>query len=59
MGKKKVVKTVKLAGADVVDTPKSDYLNIWDPDFGWILKDGKPTESTKAYWANMRKKLKQ
>ena len=36
-----------------------DRLNIWDPDFGWILKDGRPTENTQAYWAAMRKKLKQ
>lgn len=52
-------KVTKLAGAEIIDKPKSDLFNIWDPDFGWVLKDGKPTDTTKAYWAAMRKKLKQ
>lgn len=49
----------KIAGADEVELPVSDLLNIWDPDFGWVLKDGKPTVNTKAYWSAMRRKLKQ
>jgi hypothetical protein len=38
---------------------QSNKLNIWDWEFGYILKDGRPTTSTKAYWQNMRRKLKQ
>lgn len=41
------------------DLPKSDELNVWDPQFGWILKNGKPTRTTKAYWQAQRRKLKQ
>jgi hypothetical protein len=60
MGKKDKPKQVlKIAGAGEVDVPKSDRLNIWDPDFGWVLKDGKPTVNTKPYWERMRRKPKQ
>jgi len=41
------------------EAPKSDDLNIWDPDLGWVLKNGKPTINTKAFWAKMRRKFKQ
>lgn len=52
-------KTMRIAGAEELDLPKSDPQNIWDSDFGWILKDGKPTVNTKAYWQAMRRKPKQ
>ena len=52
-------RTMRIAGASEVELPKSDALNIWDPDFGWILKDGRPTVSTKAYWQAQRRKPKQ
>jgi hypothetical protein len=41
------------------DPPKSDELNVWDAKFGWILKNGKPTITTKAYWQAQRRKMKQ
>lgn len=41
------------------DPPRSDELNVWDAKFGWILKNGKPTITTKAYWQAMRRKIKQ
>lgn len=64
MGKKgtpqiRKIKILKIAGAGEVDLPQSDDQNIWDKDFGWILKDGKPTVNTKAYWAAQRRKPKQ
>lgn len=52
-------RTMKIAGASEVELPKSDKYNIWDQEFGWILKDGKPTMNTKAYWQAQRRKLKQ
>jgi len=52
-------KSLRIAGAGEVDIPKSDKLNVWDQEFGWILKDGRPTQNTKAYWQAMRRKLKQ
>jgi hypothetical protein len=52
-------KVLRIAGASEVDHPKSDDQNIWDPEFGWILRYGKTTENTKAYWAHMRRKPKQ
>jgi len=52
-------KVLKIAGASEIDMPKNDKYNIWDPEFGWVLKDGKPTQNTKAYWQAMRRKLKQ
>lgn len=50
--------SMKIAGADELDLPKSDTRNIWDPEFGWILKDGRPTLNTKAYWAKKRREPK-
>ena len=50
---------MRIAGAEELDLPKSDALNIWDSEFGWILKDGRPTINTKAYWEAQRRKLKQ
>lgn len=38
---------------------KSDNLNVWDPEFGWILKNGKPTITTNAYWQAMKRRVKQ
>ena len=52
-------KVLKIAGASEIDMPKNDKYNIWDSEFGWVLKDGKPTQNTKAYWQAMRRKLKQ
>jgi hypothetical protein len=52
-------KSMRIAGAGEVDLPKSDALNVWDHEFGWVLKDGKPTVNTKAYWAAMRRRVKQ
>jgi hypothetical protein len=52
-------KSMRIAGAEELDLPKSDALNIWDSEFGWILKDGRPTINTKAYWEAQRRKLKQ
>lgn len=52
-------KVLKIAGASELDLPQSDSQNIWDKDFGWILRYGKPTENTKAYWQAMRRKPKQ
>jgi hypothetical protein len=57
--KKKTQRVLKIAGASEVDKPQNDRYNIWDSEFGWILKDGKPTVSTKAYWQAMRRKPKQ
>lgn len=56
---KKTKKILKIAGASEVEFPKTDSQNIWDSDFGWILRNGKPTENTKAYWAAQRRKPKQ
>jgi hypothetical protein len=50
---------MRIAGAGELELPKSDKLNIWDQEFGWILKDGKPTNTTKAYWAKKRREPKQ
>lgn len=52
-------KSMKIAGSGELDLPKSDKLNVWDEEFGWVLKDGKPTASTKAYWAKKRREPKQ
>lgn len=52
-------KSMRIAGAAELDLPKSDELNIWDETFGWILKNGKPTLNTKAYWEAQRRKPKQ
>ncbi len=52
-------RSMKIAGTGELDLPKSDQLNIWDQEFGWILKDGKPTVNSKPYWAAMRRKIKQ
>ena len=52
-------KSMKIAGSGELDLPKSDKLNVWDEEFGWILKDGRPTPSTKAYWQKKRTELKQ
>lgn len=52
-------KSMRIAGTGELDLPKSDPLNIWDPKFGWVLKDGRPTVNTKAYWQAQRRKLKQ
>lgn len=52
-------KSMRIAGASEVEFPKTDHENIWDADFGWILRYGKPTENTKPYWAHMRIKPKQ
>jgi hypothetical protein len=58
-GEKKNKPSMRIAGASEVEMPKNDALNIWDSEFGWILRYGKPTENTKAYWARMRIKPKQ
>jgi hypothetical protein len=50
---------LKIAGAGEIAMPKSDPLNIWDHDFGWVLRHGRPTENTKAYWQAMRRRPKQ
>ncbi len=52
-------KSMKIAGASEIDMPKNDPLNIWDKEFGWILRHGQPTANTKAYWERMRRKPKQ
>jgi len=26
-----------------------DPQTMWHPDFGWVLRDGKPTENTEAF----------
>ncbi len=57
--KKKMQRILKIAGAGEIALPKTDPLNIWDKDFGWVLKDGRPTVNTKAYWMAQRRKLKQ
>jgi len=50
---------MKIAGAGELDLPKCDEFNVWDDEFGWILKDGKPTIHTKAFWAKKRREFKQ
>lgn len=55
---KKGGKSMRIAGAGEVDLPKSDAFNVWDKEFGWVLKDGKPTVNTKAYWQKKRRELK-
>lgn len=50
---------MRVAGAEELDLPISDKLNVWDEEFGWILKEGKPTQTTKAYWQKKRRELKQ
>lgn len=52
------VRKNKKLGVDHTGLPKSDDKNVWHPDFGWILKDGKPTIHAKPYWAMMRRKTK-
>jgi hypothetical protein len=52
-------KSMKIAGAGELDLPKCDEFNVWDDEFGWILKDGKPTIHTKAFWAKKRREFKQ
>lgn len=52
-------RSFKIAGAGELELPKSDELNVWDSEFGWILKNGKPTLTTKAYWEAQRRKAKQ
>ena len=64
MGKKGVVQrhkkqSTRVATDGEVELPKQDQLNIWDSEFGWILKGGKPTTTTKAYWEKKRRELKQ
>lgn len=52
-------RSMRIAGAGELELPKNDKLNVWDQEFGWILKDGKPTNTTKAYWAKKRREPKQ
>jgi len=52
-------KSMKIAGSGELELPRSDSLNVWDSEFGWILKDGKPTQNTRAYWQKKRRQLKQ
>ena len=52
-------KSMRIAGAGELELPRNDKLNIWDQEFGWILKDGKPTNTTRAYWAKKRREPKQ
>jgi hypothetical protein len=62
MGSPKAIRkkrNLKIAGSGELNLPVSDKLNVWDQEFGWVLKDGKPTASTKPYWAAMRRKAKQ
>ena len=50
---------LRVAGAGELDLPKNDEWNIWDSEFGWILKEGRPTKNTKAYWEKKRREPKQ
>lgn len=63
MGKKGIpqgqYKSTRVATDHEAEMPKSDQLNVWDSEFGWVLKDGKPTKTTKAYWKKKRRELKQ
>lgn len=54
-------KKQKMSVADrfEADTPKTTPMDVWDPEFGWVLRQGKPTNTTAAYWHAMKRKLKQ
>lgn len=43
--KRAIIRTRKLM-ANPVYTQQDGPRDIWHPDFGWILLDGKPTKAT-------------
>jgi hypothetical protein len=55
----RVRKRYTISGNGEADAPKSDNLNIYDPEFGWVLKGGKPTQTAKAYWEKKRRETKE
>ena len=53
---------LRVSSEQEAEAPKPydlDSVNVWDPDLGWVLKNGKPTIQTKAFWAKMKRKFKQ
>lgn len=57
--RRQIKQNMQISKTGELDLPKSDLLNVWDSEWGWILKDGKPTINTKPYWKAAKRKLKQ
>lgn len=31
--------------------------DVWHPDYGWVLRNGEPTETTEAFYESVIKKI--